>query len=258
MSTTTNVLSATGLVAGLGSTPSIRGVDVTVAPGSGSVGVVGASGVGKTTLLQALTGELKLRGGRVTFDGRTVGRLGMRDKKRFGVAVRSVGQNGFGGLNPQQTVERAVEGELTRARKAGRPTGGTATEVLDLMFLEPRFLGRSISSLSGGERQRLALAAALATRPDVLVLDEPTTALDQSLKDMVVRRLVEVSTERGTGVLVASHDLELVSRVCHTVHVLADGVFVESGAPQDLLTHPTHPATREIADALPAAVGAFR
>lgn len=258
MSTTTNVLSATGLVAGHGSTPSVRGVDLTISPGGGSVGIVGSSGVGKSTLLQAVTGELKLRGGRVTFDGRTVGKLGMRDKKRFGVAVRSVAQNGFGGLDPRQTVERAVEGELAKARKAGRATGGTAEEVLDLMFLEPRFLSRSISSLSGGERQRLALAAALSTRPDVLVLDEPTTALDQSLKDAVVRRLVEIASERGTGVLVASHDLELVSRVCHTVHVLADGLLVESGTPQELLSNPTHPATREIADALPAAVGAFR
>lgn len=258
MSTTTNTLSATGLVAGHGSTPSVRGVDLTVSPGGGSVGIIGSSGVGKSTLLQALAGELKLRGGRVTFDGRTVGKLGMRDKKRFGVAVRAVAQNGFGGLNPQQTVERAIEGELSKARKAGRATGGTATDVIAVMFLEPRFLGRSISSLSGGERQRLALAAALSTRPDVVILDEPTTALDQSLKDTVVRRLVELAAERGTGLLVASHDLEMVSRVCHTVHVLADGVFVESGTPQDLLTNPTHPATREIADALPAAVGAFR
>lgn len=258
MSTTTNALSATGLVAGYGSTPSIRGVDLTVAQGGGPIGIVGSSGVGKSTLLQAVTGGLKLRSGRVTFDGRTVGRLGLRDKKRFGVAVRSVAQNGFGGLNPQQTVERAIEGELTKARKAGRPTGGTAADVLALMLLEPRFLGRSISSLSGGERQRLALAAAFSTRPDVVVLDEPTTALDQSLKDAVVRRLVKIVAERSTGLLVASHDLELVSRVCTTVHVLADGTFVESGTPQDLLTNPAHPATQEIADALPAAVGAFR
>ncbi|PFG34317.1 ATP-binding cassette domain-containing protein [Sanguibacter antarcticus] len=258
MSATTNVLSATGLVAGHASTPSVRGIDLTITPGEGSVGVIGGSGVGKSTLLQAITGDLKLRGGRVTFDGRTVGRMGPRDKKRFGVAVRAVRQNGFGGLDPRQTVERAVEGELSRARKAGRATGGTATDVLALMFLEPRFLGRGIRSLSGGERQRLALAAALSTRPDILVLDEPATALDQSLKDAVVRRLVELTTERGTGLLVASHDLELVSRVCQTVHVLADGVFVESGTPHELLTNPVHPVTREIAEALPAAVGAFR
>lgn len=257
MTAKTSSLSAHGLVAGYGSTPSINGVDLLVSPSTGATGIIGRSGVGKTTLIQAMTGALKVRGGRVNFDGATVGRLGMRDKKRFGVAVRSVAQNGFSGLDSRQSVEKAIEGELTKARKAGRASGASAADTIAVMFLEPRFLKRTISSLSGGERQRLALAAALSTRPEILLLDEPTTALDQSLKDAVSRRLWEIVEENNIGLLVASHDLDLINRLCPTVHVLDGGTFVETGSVQDLLTNPQHTVTRELALAFPETVGTF-
>lgn len=257
MTAKTSSLSAHALVAGYGSTPTINGVDLSVSPSTGAIGVIGRSGIGKSTLIQAMTGGLKARGGRVNFDGATVGRLGMRDKKRFGVAVRSVAQNGFSGLDSRQTVEKAIEGELTKARKAGRATGATAADTIAVMFLEPRFLKRTIFSLSGGERQRLALAAALATRPEILLLDEPTTAMDQSLKDAVSRRLWEVVEENNIGLLVASHDLDLINRLCSTVLVLDEGAFVETGSMQDLLTNPQHTVTRELAAAFPETVGSF-
>ncbi|SDD40746.1 ABC-type dipeptide/oligopeptide/nickel transport system, ATPase component [Sanguibacter gelidistatuariae] len=257
MTAKTSSLSAHGLVAGYGSTPSINGIDLLVSPSTGAIGIIGRSGVGKTTLIKTMTGELKARGGRVNFDGATVGRLGMRDKKRFGVAVRSVAQNGFSGLDGRQTVEKAIEGELAKARKAGRATGASAEGAIAVMFLEPRFLKRTISSLSGGERQRLALAAALSTRPDILLLDEPTTALDQSLKDAVSRRLAEIVEENNIGLLVASHDLDLINRLCPTVHVLDGGTFVETGSVQELLNTPKHAVTRELALVFPETTGTF-
>ena len=257
MTAKTSSLAAHGLVAGYGSTPSINQVDLLVSPSTGAVGIIGRSGTGKTTLIKAMSGQLKARAGRVNFDGATVGRLGMRDKKRFGVAVRSVAQNGFSGLDSRQTVEKAIEGELAKARKAGRATGASAADAIAVMFLEPRFLSRTISSLSGGERQRLALAAALCTRPDILLLDEPTTALDQSLKDQVSRRLAEIVEEDHIGLLVASHDLDLINRLCPTVHVLDGGTFVETGSLQELLTSPKHEVTRDLASAFPEATGAF-
>lgn len=257
MTAKTSSLSAHALVAGYGTTPSIYGIDLLVSPSTGATGIIGRSGVGKTTLIKAMTGAVKARGGRVNFDGATVGRLGMRDKKRFAVSVRSVAQNGFGGLDARLTVEKAIEGELNKARKAGRATGATAADAIAVMFLEPRFLKRTIQSLSGGERQRLALAAALCTRPEILLLDEPTTALDQALKEAVSRRLAEIADENNIGLLVASHDLELVNRLCPTVHVLDGGAFVESGSMQDLLNNPQHAATRELALAFPQTLGSF-
>lgn len=257
MTAKTSSLTAHAVVAGYGSTPSIDGIDLAVSPSNGAVGVIGRSGVGKSTLIKAMNGELKVRGGRVNFDGATVGRLGMRDKKRFGVSVRTVAQNGFSGLDSRQTVGKAIDGELTKARKAGRATGASAADTIAVMFLEPHFLGRTIQSLSGGERQRLAIAAALSTRPDILLLDEPTTAMDQSLKDAVSRRLAEIVAAENIGLLVASHDLDLINRLCPTVHVLADGAFVETGSLQTLLTDPQHDATRELAEAFPEATRSF-
>jgi ABC-type glutathione transport system ATPase component len=108
-----------------------------------------------------------------------------------------------------------------------------------------------------GERQRLALAVALATRPAALLLDEPLTAVDPGMRGEVVRRLAETTARLGTAVLLVSHDLELVDRLCPTVHVLADGTFVASGALQEVLATSTHPAVRGVAEAAPLAAQRF-
>ncbi|WP_313279960.1 ABC transporter ATP-binding protein [Timonella senegalensis] len=258
MSTKPSHLYAQDLVAGYTSRPDIRGVNLEVYKGAPAQGITGASGVGKTTLANALVGALKPVGGRVTFNGKAVSRLRLGEKKRYEATVRKVAQNGFFGYDTALTVRRVVEDELRAARKTGRGSGKSIEEVLDLMFLEDRFIDRKLHTMSGGERQRLSIALALTTAPDVLVLDEPTTALDATLKDKVSARLRDIVAEREIGLVVFSHDLNLLSRLTPTVHVLSDGVFVESGSPRDLLTDPHHQATRDIAEAYPEAVRALR
>ncbi len=226
--------------------------------GAPAIGVTGASGVGKSTLVHALSGRLKPRSGRVTFDGKAVSRLRLGEKKRFEALVRTVAQNGFFGLDSSLTVRRVVETELRLARKVGRGSGQSIEDVLAEMFLEPRFIDRRIHTLSGGERQRLTIALALVTNPEILILDEPTTALDSSLKDKVSHHLRDIVHERQIGLVVLSHDMNLLSRLTPTVHVLADGEFVETGSPRDLLIDPQHPATTDIAQAYPEAVRALR
>lgn len=258
MSTNKSVLSAQSVVAGYTTRPAINGISLELFKGSEAIGITGASGVGKTTLVHVLYGLLKPARGRVTFDGQSVSKLRLGAKKRFETTVRKVSQNGFFGLDGESTVRRIVEDELKKARKAGRASGETPEQILDTMFLEPRFLDRKLRTLSGGERQRLTIAVALATRPEVLILDEPTTALDATLKDKVSAQLRDLVAERNIGLLVLSHDLNLLSRLCTTVHVLSDGEFVESGSPRDLLINPQHAATKDIADAYPEAVRALR
>ncbi len=258
MSSKQSVLSASGIVAGYTSRPSIDGVSVELSKGAPALGITGASGVGKTTLANVLYGQLKPAAGRVTFDGAAVSKLRLGAKKRFQTTVRKVSQNGFFGLDGESTVRRVVEDDLKAARKAGRATGESVEQILDTMFLEPRFLDRRLRTLSGGERQRLTLALALSTRPEILILDEPTTALDPTLKDKVSARLRDLIAEREIGLLVFSHDLDLLARLCAQVHVLAEGTFVETGTPRDLLVNPQHPATRDIAEAYPEAVRALR
>ncbi|MCK9792755.1 ATP-binding cassette domain-containing protein [Isoptericola sp. 4D.3] len=263
MSTTSPIpiLRAADLVVGYGGPAILDGVDLALLPGAEPVGVVGESGAGKSTLVQALLGQIRIREGHVTYEGRTVAKLGRRDKKKFRAAVRTVAQNGLD-VDLRWTVERAVSGALSDARKAGRASGRTVADLLDDVALEPHFAKRTVYSLSGGEKQRLALALALATRPGALLLDEPLTAVDPAMRGEIVRRLTDATRAEGTAVLLVSHDVELVGRLCPTVHVLADGRFVASGPLGDVLAAGTeddaHPAVRGLAEAAPLAAQRFR
>ncbi|MCA5895106.1 ATP-binding cassette domain-containing protein [Isoptericola sp. NEAU-Y5] len=259
MSTTSPapILRATDLVVGYGGPAVLEGVDLELVAGGAPVGVVGESGAGKSTLVQALGGQIRIREGHVTFEGRTVSRLSRRDKKRFRAAVRTVAQNGLD-VDPRWTVERAVAEALKDARKAGRTSGQTVADLLDDVALPHGFAPRTVHTLSGGEKQRLALALALATRPEALLLDEPLTAVDPAMRGEVVRRLTEVADEIGTAVLLVSHDVELVDRLCPTVHVMAEGMFVASGALRDVFAEAAHPAVADLAENAPLAAQRFR
>jgi len=242
--------------AGYGGAPVLDGVSLSVEPGQ-TVGLIGPSGAGKSTLVQVLLGRLKATQGRATWGGRPVARMSRKEAKAFRSVVRAVHQDGIVGVDSRTPVRKVLAATLTDARKAGRATGLEPEDVLARVGLGPRYLDRSLHSLSGGEKQRLALADALATRPEVLVLDEPATALDPALREQVADQLVGLA-DSGVGLLVVSHDLRLVDRLAQTVHVLAEGRLVESGTVRSLLSDPQHPQTRELAEAFPEAVGAFR
>lgn len=241
--------------AGYGGAPVLAGIDLTVAPGQ-TVGLIGRSGIGKSTLVQVLLGLNKPTQGRATYGGRTVSRLSRKEKKAFKATVRAVKQDGLVGYEPRTTVERLLTTTLNDARKAGRATGQDATEALDVVGMA-HYRHRTLQSLSGGERQRVALANALASRPEILMLDEPATALDPALRDQVTDRVAAL-TAAGVGLLVVSHDLRMVDRLADTVHVLAEGRLVESGPLRQLLADPQHEDTRALAEALPEAVGGLR
>lgn len=257
-STPSPVLRAHGLAAGYGGADVVHDIDLELVAAGAPVGVVGASGSGKSTIVRALAGAVKPTRGRVTWEGRPVSRVGLRDKKRFRAQVRRVAQEGLGDIDPRSTVDRVLGGALTEARRAGTASGATVAELLDHVALEPRFASRVVGTMSGGEKQRVVLAAAIATRPAALLLDEPLTAVDPSMRGEVVRRLAETTAADGTAVLLVSHDLELVERLCPRVHVLAGGTFVASGTLSQVLADPDHPAVRELAQAAPLAVQRFR
>ncbi|MBD8079421.1 ABC transporter ATP-binding protein [Cellulosimicrobium arenosum] len=262
MSPTDPVLRATGLSAGYGGADVVRDIDLDLVAGSAPVGVVGESGAGKSTIVRALVGVVRPTRGHATYAGRTVSKLSRRDKKTFRAEVRRVAQDGLVGVDPRWTVDRTLSAALTEARKAGRASGRSVAGLLADVALEPRYAPRTVHSLSGGEKQRLALAVALATRPRALLLDEPLTAVDPAMRGDVVRRLHDATRELGTAVLLVSHDLELVERLCPTVHVLADGTFVSSGPLREVLAGSAagsdHPSVRALAQAAPLAAQRFR
>jgi ABC-type glutathione transport system ATPase component len=242
--------------AGYGGQPVLAGASISVAPGE-TVGLIGRSGAGKSTLVQVLLGRHKTTQGRATYGGRPVGKMSRKEAKAFRSVVRAVHQEGLAGADPRSSVAKLLGGTLNDARKAGRATGLEPADMLVRVGLEARYLDRTLYSLSGGERQRVVLADALATRPEILVLDEPATALDPALRDAVADQLVALA-EAGVGLLVVSHDLRMVDRLASTMHVLAEGRVVESGPLRTLLTDPQHDDTRALAEAFPEAVGSFR
>jgi ABC-type glutathione transport system ATPase component len=249
-------LAAQDVWAGYGGQPVLAGASLSVAPGE-TVGLIGRSGAGKSTLVQVLLGRHKTTQGRATYGGRPVAKMSRKETKAFRSVVRAIHQEGLVGADPRSTVAKVLGGTLNDARKAGRPTGHEPADVLARVGLEPRYLDRTLYSLSGGERQRVALADALATRPEVLVLDEPATALDPALRDAVAEQLVGLAAA-GVGLLVVSHDLRLVDRLAATVHVLGEGRVVETGTLGTLLREPRHDETRLLAEAYPEAVASFR
>ncbi|WP_166436059.1 ABC transporter ATP-binding protein [Cellulomonas shaoxiangyii] len=253
MSSTPAVLQATDVHAGYGGPPVLDGVSLTLRPGD-AVGLLGRSGVGKSTLVEILGGHQRPWQGQVTLDGVNVSKPPLRQKKAIKARLRTVHQNGLAGIDAQRTVEKTIQDAFTEARKAGRSTNNDVEAALGVVGLPVRFVTRTVQSLSGGERQRVAIARALAAKPDLLLLDEPLTAVDQAMREEVAADVRALVRADGIGLLVASHDVRLLDRLTDTVLVLAEGRIVESGPLGDLLRAPQHEDTRALVEALPDAV----
>ena len=250
MSTSPAVLQATDVHAGYGGPPVLAGVDLTLRPGD-AVGLLGRSGVGKSTLVEILGGSMRADQGHVTLDGVPVGKTPRRRRKEVRARLRTVHQNGIAGVDVQRTVEETILDAFKEARKAGRTTDNDVEAALAVVGLPIRFVTRRVGTLSGGERQRVAIAQALATRPDLLLLDEPLTAVEQTLREEVADEVRALVRADGIGLLVASHDLRLLERLTDHVLVLAEGRIVESGPLRTVLQDPQHPDTKALVEALP-------
>ncbi len=262
MATQRDELVAQGISVQQGRVQVLSGLDFTLRSGDAPVGLVGESATGKSTLARALVGKLKTSQGLVTLNGRKITSVSLRDKKFRDSAVRFIPQNGaFDGNDSVLPGEKLIKTAFTKARRAGRESGLDATTMFDLVGLAAHDVNRPVHYISGGQKQRLALAVALATRPRILILDEPVTALDEPSRRSVMRDVMAWCADDGTGVLLISHDLPLLEQVTETTHVLAEGRIVESGPLRELMAQPQHQVTRDLATALPHAyitAGAMR
>ncbi|MFG3102241.1 ABC transporter ATP-binding protein [Streptomyces sp. NPDC048182] len=213
-----------------GSFTAVDGVGLEVAEG-GATGLVGESGSGKSTLARAVAGLVPYRGA-ITGVGR----------------VQMVFQDPYASLDPRMTVGDSVA-EGVRVPRAGR--AGEVARLLDLVSLPAGHAAKYPRELSGGQRQRVAVARALAARPDLLIADEITSALDVSVQGAVLNLVRELRAELGLTLLFISHDLAVVRYVCDTVAVLRHGRLVESGPVQDVIDAPRHVYTKALLDAVP-------
>ena len=250
-------LTATALHAGYPGEVVLEGVDLELRAGQGPLGLLGASGAGKTTLLATLAGEHRPSAGRVQWEGRDVAKLRGKDRRRFRAAVRFVSQYAMTITDPRETVDSRLQLAAKEARKGGRTHSVSPAEMLESVGLEERFLPRTMRTLSGGEIQRVALATALSTRPELLVLDEPLTAVDPNTRARLARSLGATIERLGIGALIASHDIELLQRLCPEIAVLGRGRILARGPLAEVLAEPEDEEIRELVTAHPVAVQRF-
>lgn len=227
--------------------------DVSLELDSGEVlGLVGESGSGKTTLARCVLGLTPIDAGRIVFDGVDVASLGRRDRTEFRRRVQPVFQDPFASLDPRWTVGRSVR-EALDAYRIGTPADRDrrVAELLDRVGLRPEVADRHPRQLSGGQRQRVGIAAALASGPDLIVADEPVSALDVSVQAQVLNLFADLQADLGVAVLFVAHDLAVVEHLSQRVAVMYLGRIVEVGEASTLFREPRHPYTRALMDAIP-------
>lgn len=228
----------------------VEGVDLTV-PGGKVVGLVGESGSGKSTLARAAAGLVPVDSGSILIDGEPIaGNLSNRP-------VQMVFQDPFSSLDPRMsTVDSVAESIPRNAVRGRRKRLGKATDMLARVGLDPVVTPGTPARLSGGQRQRVALARALVARPDVLIADEITSALDVSVQGTVLNLLRELHQEMKFSMLFISHNLAVIRYVSDFIAVMYRGRVVEFGGTSSVIAAPQHPYTKELLAAAPELGGA--
>ena len=229
----------------------VDGVDLELTQGE-MLGLVGESGCGKSTLGRAIVGLCDPTEGTVTYRGEALTADRERAKRR---RIQMVFQDPYSSLNPRMTVKQTLS-ELLKAHKMVPKQGIDArcVELLDLVGLPERALDAHPRQFSGGQRQRVAIARALALEPELLIADEPVSALDVSVQATVLNLLEELREKLGLTVLLIAHNMAVVRHVADRVAVMYLGRIVEQAPTDELFTNPRHPYTQGLLTAMPRLV----
>ena len=241
------------LTGGKGIVHAVNGVSFTIRPGE-TLALVGESGSGKSTVGRCLLRLVEPTSGTVTFDGFDIGLMSKRRIRSWRANAQMIFQDPFDALSPRMRVETILE-EPLRLHTTLKPDArrDRMLELLDYVKLPPTYLDRVPRELSGGEAQRVAIARAIATNPGFLVLDEPTSSLDLSVRASVLSILTGLQKKLGLTYLLISHDLHTVSAYADRVAVMYLGAIVELGPAQRVFDDPQHPYTQALLSAsLPA------
>lgn len=215
-----------------------------------SLGIVGESGAGKTTILNLLLGLDSPTEGEVLWRGQPLPTRGKRAVREFRKEVQMVFQDPRSSLDPRMRV-RSIVAEPLRSLGVGGNVPGRVTEVLEQVGLDSQLKDRYPTQFSGGQRQRIAIARALAPNPKVLVADEPVSALDVSVRAQLIDLLADLQSSLGLTILMVSHDVAVVGRLCQEMLVLHQGTVAESGQTQSILRRPQSDYTRRLLEAVP-------
>jgi oligopeptide transport system ATP-binding protein len=222
-------------------------------PAGRTVALVGESGCGKSTTAYAILGLEPVTSGSVRFEGRDITHLDRAGRRRLADDIQIVLQDPSAALDPRMRICDSIAEPLNIRGQRGAASRRRVAKLLDLVGLTTAQGQRTPDALSGGQRQRVVIARALALAPKLVILDEPVSALDVSIRSQILNLLMQLQRELGLAYLFISHDLSVVSHIADQTIVMLLGTAVERGATAALFEHPVHPYTQALLSAIPLA-----
>jgi len=227
----------------VGQVQAVDDVSLTIPRGK-TLGLVGETGSGKSTLARCVAGLIPVTSGRVTFNGRDITNLSRRAMRPVRREIQMIFQDPYSSLNPRRRVGAIIGDPFVIHKTAtGAERKRQVQELMERVGLNPEHYNRFPAEFSGGQRQRIGVARALALRPQLIICDEPVSALDVSIQAQVLNLLSDLQQDYGLSYLFIAHDLEVVRHVSDSVAVMYLGRIGESGPEEAVYTSPRHPYT---------------
>lgn len=230
----------------------VDGVDMLIEKGK-SYGLVGESGSGKSTIGKAIIGLEKIRSGKIFYEGKEINHKKMRDKNlNYSKDIQMIFQDSLSSLNPKKRIIEIITEPLKNFENLSyEEEKRRASELLEIVGLSDDSLYKYPHEFSGGQRQRIGIARSVATKPKLIIADEPVSALDLSVQAQVLNYMKEIQKQFGMSYLFISHDLGVIKHMCDEIFIMYKGRFVEKGLKKDIYGNPQHIYTKRLIAAIP-------